>query len=65
MTTSPSILDRIGGTPMVRIGGGLPGPVYGKCEFLNPGGSVKDRIAVAILDPFSFEGGSTESEHVT
>ncbi len=53
MDTSPSILDRIGRTPMVRlsrIAAGLPVPVLGKCEFLNPGGSVKDRIALAILD---------------
>jgi cysteine synthase len=28
----------------------LSTPVLGKCEFLNPGGSVKDRIAVAIID---------------
>ena len=51
MTRSPSILDRIGRTPLValaRIAGGLP--VFGKCEFLNPGGSIKDRIALAIVD---------------
>src|SRR5262245_38841423 len=53
MHTSASILDRIGNTPMVRLdrlAAGLPVPVLGKCEFLNPGGSVKDRIALAILD---------------
>jgi cystathionine beta-synthase len=53
MHTSASILDRVGGTPMVqlrRVAAGLPVPVFGKCEFLNPGGSVKDRIAVAIVD---------------
>ena len=53
MQTHGSILDRIGGTPMVRLdrlAAGLPVPVLGKCEFLNPGGSVKDRIALAILD---------------
>ena len=50
---TPSILDRIGNTPMVRlgrIGAGLPVELLGKCEFLNPGGSGKDRIALAILD---------------
>jgi cysteine synthase len=49
----PTLLDRIGDTPLVRldrVGAGLPVPVYGKCEFLNPGGSVKDRIALAIVD---------------
>src|ERR1700733_10976045 len=53
MSFSPSILDRIGNTPLVRldrIATDLPTPVFGKCEFLNPGGSVKDRIALAIVD---------------
>src|SRR5258707_15722044 len=48
-----NILNRIGNTPMVcldRVAAGLPVPVYGKCEFLNPGGSVKDRIALAIVN---------------
>src|SRR5262245_1268158 len=48
-----TILDRIGNTPLVRlnrVAAGLPVPVYGKCEFLNPGGSVKDRIALAIVN---------------
>ena len=47
-----SILARIGGTPLVplrRIGQGLPLPVLVKCEHLNPGGSVTDRIALAIV----------------
>ncbi len=35
---------------LYRIGAGLAAPVYVKCEFLNPGGSVKDRIALAIVD---------------
>ena len=33
-----------------RIGAGLPVPLLAKCEHLNPGGSVKDRIALAIVD---------------
>jgi cystathionine beta-synthase len=47
-----SIIDAVGGTPMVRldrIGRGLPGELLGKCEFMNPGGSVKDRIGVRML----------------
>jgi cysteine synthase len=35
--------------PLGRIAVGLPVPVFGKCEHLNPGGSVKDRIARAIV----------------
>jgi cysteine synthase len=48
-----SILDTIGRTPLVpllRIGRGLPVPLLAKCEHMNPGGSVKDRLAVAIVD---------------
>lgn len=48
----PSITEVIGGTPLVRlqrIGSGLAVPIYVKCEHMNPGGSVKDRIARAIV----------------
>jgi cysteine synthase len=54
-----SVLDQIGRTPLVRLGriaAGLPVPVYGKCEHLNPGGSVKDRIALAIVDDAEARG---------
>jgi cysteine synthase A len=48
-----SVLDLIGGTPMVRLRR-LPRPggavVVAKLESLNPGGSVKDRIALAMLE---------------
>jgi cystathionine beta-synthase len=51
-TILDSILDATGHTPMVRlsrIGKGLPGELLGKCEFMNPGGSVKDRIGIRML----------------
>ncbi len=47
-----SILSTVGNTPIVRlarIGQDLPQELYGKCEFMNPGGSVKDRIGVRML----------------
>jgi cysteine synthase len=53
------LVDQIGNTPLVplrRIGAGLPVPVYAKCEHLNPGGSVKDRIAKAIVDDAEARG---------
>jgi cysteine synthase len=53
MTRFPSILDHIGRTPLValrNIGRDLPVPVLAKCEHLNPGGSVKDRLALSIID---------------
>jgi cystathionine beta-synthase len=48
-----TILDDIGHTPLValrHVVGGARVPVLAKCEHLNPGGSVKDRIAVAMID---------------
>ncbi len=48
-----NILQAIGKTPIVqfqRIGADLPCTMYGKCEFLNPGGSVKDRIAYHMVE---------------
>ena len=51
-TILDSILDATGMTPMVRlsrIGKTLPCELLGKCEFMNPGGSVKDRIGVRML----------------
>jgi cysteine synthase len=52
-TPSPDILARIGNTPLVRlnrVAAGLGVPVLAKCEYLNPGGSGKDRIAKAIVE---------------
>src|SRR5260221_6236630 len=48
-----NILEAIGWTPLVRlhrITRGIRTPVYGKAENLNPGGSVKDRIGLAIIE---------------
>lgn len=48
-----SVLDTIAWTPLIRLNSvthGIRTPVYGKAEFFNPGGSVKDRIAVSIID---------------
>ena len=63
MTARSEILDSIlattGSTPMVRlsrIGRELPCELLGKCEFMNPGGSVKDRIGVKMLLDAEKEG---------
>jgi cystathionine beta-synthase len=53
------ILQTIGKTPLVRlqaIGNKLPCPLYAKVEFFNPGGSVKDRIAVNIIEEAEHSG---------
>ncbi len=53
-----SILDTIGGTPIVRIGRLAPSTVtmYVKCEFFNPLGSVKDRLAIAVIEDAEQKG---------
>jgi cysteine synthase A len=54
-----SILDLIGNTPLVRVKcAESPGSasVFAKCEQLNPGGSVKDRICLSMLDAAEREG---------
>ncbi len=48
-----NILQAIGNTPTVkinRVGADLPCEFYGKCEFLNPGGAVKDRIGYHMVE---------------
>jgi cystathionine beta-synthase len=48
-----SVLDTVGWTPLIRLGriaSGLRTPIYGKAEYVNPGGSVKDRIGLAIIE---------------
>src|SRR5436190_4518339 len=63
-TTAPaaikdSILGAIGDTPLVRllrIGAGLRPQLVAKVESLNPGGSIKDRIAVAMIEAAEREG---------
>jgi cysteine synthase A len=42
-----NILDLIGNTPVVRLNGER---IFAKAEFLNPGGSIKDRVALAMLE---------------
>lgn len=48
-----SVLPTIGWTPLIRlqrIGAGLRTPIYGKAEYANPGGSVKDRIGLRMIE---------------
>ena len=53
------VLQTIGWTPLIRlhrVTRGLRTPVYGKAEFFNPGGSVKDRIGLPIIERAEREG---------
>ncbi len=48
-----SVLETVGWTPLIRltrVTRGITTPVYGKAEFYNPGGSVKDRIGLPIIE---------------
>lgn len=61
MTTGilDTIMDAVGMTPMVRLNrlaADLPCELVAKCEFMNPGGSVKDRIGVRMLLDAEKEG---------
>ncbi len=55
-----NIAETVGNTPMVRLTrllpDGLDVELYGKLEAFNPGGSVKDRIGVAMIDAAEAEG---------
>lgn len=54
-----SVLELIGWTPMVRLKSVTDGartPVYAKLEFMGPGGSIKDRIGLAMIEAAEAEG---------
>ena len=51
-----TILETIGHTPMMRISHLSRGEILAKAEFLNPGGSIKDRIALYIIEEAEKEG---------
>ena len=62
MLTSPvveSVIDLIGGTPLVRLRHVVPeggAQVWAKCEQLEPGGSVKDRICLRMIEQAEQDG---------
>jgi cystathionine beta-synthase len=48
-----NVVETIGWTPLIRLNRvtqGLKAPIYAKAEFFNPGGSVKDRIGIAMIE---------------
>src|ERR1700754_574922 len=53
------VADLVGNTPLVRLGvvaEGIPAPVLAKVEYFNPGGSVKDRIALRMVEAAEASG---------
>ena len=51
-----SVLEAIGNTPLIRLRKISSGNVFVKAEFLNPGGSIKDRVAKHIIEAAEKEG---------
>jgi cystathionine beta-synthase len=54
-----NILEAIGNTPIVKlnqVARGVSGELYAKCEFMNPGGSIKDRIGFHMIEVAEREG---------
>ena len=52
MSYANSVIDLVGNTPLVRLNRvteGLESEIYVKCEYLNPGGSHKDRVALNMI----------------
>jgi cysteine synthase len=52
MRAAPSVVEAIGGTPLIKLRAASEATgctILGKAEFMNPGGSVKDRAALAII----------------
>ena len=45
-----SVLEAVGNTPLLRLKKLSSGNVFAKAEFLNPGGSIKDRVAKHIIE---------------
>ncbi len=59
MTITPNTLALIGNTPLVRLAGpsaASGGEIFAKCEFANPGASVKDRAALFIVEDAEARG---------
>src|SRR5881397_1470878 len=55
----PSVLELVGRTPIVRldrISRDVPGTILAKLEYLNPGGSLKDRIGMAMIEAAERDG---------
>ncbi len=57
MEIQPDVIAAVGGTPLVRLGRlHPPGNLVAKLEFVNPGGSIKDRIAMGMIERAEQEG---------
>ncbi len=58
MLVTDNILDLVGNTPLLQLRGES---IYAKAEFLNPGGSIKDRVALAMIEGAELAGKITKN----
>ena len=61
MNIENSVVDLVGNTPLLRFNGfeknnGIKAKIVGKLEYLNPAGSIKDRVAKAIIEDYETRG---------
>jgi cystathionine beta-synthase len=57
--TYPTVLELVGNTPIVRldrISREVPGTILAKLEYMNPGGSNKDRIGISMIEAAERDG---------
>ena len=62
----PTVLELVGSTPIVRLerlSRDVPGELLAKLEYLNPGGSVKDRIGLAMIEAAEQDGRLRPGRH--
>ncbi len=62
-----NVLDLIGNTPLVKLNktvSEFPANVWAKCEFLNPGGSIKDRISLSMVEKMEKDGALREGDSI-
>ena len=50
MLCADNVLEMISSTPMINVGKMTNVNIFAKAEFLNPGGSIKDRVALYIIE---------------
>lgn len=59
MARLENVLQAIGRTPLIKLNNitrGCSSPIYAKVEYPNPGGSVKDRIGLAMIEAAERDG---------
>lgn len=57
MKIRSGFIDSIGNTPLIKLrAASQASDIYGKAEFLNPGGSIKDRAALAMIEHAEKQG---------